>query len=89
MLTDIFAYRYLDFPIWSEFTQTEACLLNQLMGVAKEAIPTFVENEKSKANIKKWKNIHDTLSRELGVDELHSRYYSIKNNYLGQTFNSS
>lgn len=87
MLTDIFAYRYLDFPIWESFTELEKRLLNQIFGVVKEAIPYYdSEGKPKKENTEKWKSLHDNLARELGVDELASRYYSYTNkNYLGQS----
>lgn len=88
MLTDIFAYRYLDFKIWGEFSEIEKRLLNQLFGIVKEAIPYYDSDGKPiEANKKKWKSLHDRLCRELGVDELFSRYYSYSNkNHLGQSF---
>jgi hypothetical protein len=87
MLTDVFAYRYLDFPIWDKFSEVEKRLLNQLIGIVKETIPYFDPNGKQiKANDTKWKTLHDRLSREIGVDELHTRHYSYSNkNHLGQT----
>jgi len=88
MLTDIFAYRYLDQPIWSQYTETEQRLLNQAFGIVKDALPYYTsdgkENEKNKD---KWKMLHDRLARELGVDELSQRYYSYtQKNPLGQEF---
>ncbi len=87
MLTDIFAYRYLDFPIWKTFSEIEKRLLNQLFGIVKEAIPYYDSDGKEiKANKQKWKTLHDRLSRELGIDELFSRYYSYTNkNHLGES----
>ena len=74
MLTDVFAYRYLDFPIWKKFSDVEKLLLNQLIGIVKEAIPYHDSDGKQiEANKKKWNTLHDRLSRELGVDELHTR----------------
>lgn len=86
MLTDIFSYRYIDFPIWNGFGELEKRLLNQLFGVVKEAIPYYdSDGKKIEANEDKWKTLHDRLSRELGVDELFTRYYSYTNqNALGQ-----
>jgi hypothetical protein len=86
MLTDIFAYRYLDQPIWSNFTEIEKRLLNQAFGIVKDALPYYTsdgkENEKNKDN---WKMLHDRLTRELGVNELSRRYYSYtQKNPLGQ-----
>lgn len=87
MLTDIFAYRYLDFPIWKTFSEIEKRLLNQLFGIIKEAIPYYdTDGKQIEANKEKWKTLHDRLSREIGVDELFSRYYSYTNtNHLGQS----
>lgn len=87
MLTDIFAYRYLNFPIWKDFSESETRLLNQLYSVVKEAIPYYTsDGEPIKESIEKWKTLHDNLARELGVDELSKRYYSYTSkNYLGQS----
>lgn len=87
MLTDIFAYRYLNFPIWKDFSESETRLLNQLYSVVKEAIPYYTSNgEPIKESIEKWQTLHDDLARELGVDELFKRYYSYTSkNHLGQS----
>lgn len=87
MLTDIFAYRYHDFTIWKEYTEVEQRLLNQAFGIAKEALPPYFNSDgkEIKANKLIWKSIHDQLSRELGIDELSTRYYSYtQKNALGQ-----
>jgi len=85
MLTDIFSYRYLDRPIWSEYSEIERRLLNQAFGVVKDALPYYnSEGKEIEANKIKWKSIHDRIARELGVDELSQRYYSYtQKNYLG------
>ena len=87
MLTDIFSYRYINFPIWKNFGELEKRLLNQLFGVVKEALPNCDSNgKKIDTNKEKWKTLHDRMSRELGVDELFKRYYSYTNqNVLGQS----
>ncbi|MGP9493479.1 AbiJ-NTD4 domain-containing protein [Psychrobacter sp. AOP7-B1-24] len=91
MLTDIFAYRYLNYPIWKDFTELELRLLNQLYSVVEEAVSYYDANGKStEENIRKWKTLHDSLARELGVDELSKRYYShIYKNHLGQNVPSN
>lgn len=88
MLTDIFAYRYLDHPIWQAYTEVEQRLLNQAFGIVKEALPYYnSEGKVIDANKPKWNALHDQLARELGVDELSKRYYSHKQkNALGQEF---
>jgi len=86
MLTDIFAYRYLDHPIWQDYTEVEKRLLNQAFGIVKEALPYYnSEGKEIKENKTKWKSLHDQLARELGVDELSKRYYSYtQKNALGR-----
>jgi hypothetical protein len=51
MLTDIFAYRYLKYPIWSTYTEEVRRLLNQTIALAKEVIPFYnLEGKKIDAN---------------------------------------
>lgn len=86
MLTEIFAYRYSNRPIWSEYTELERRLLNQAFGIVKDAIPYLDSSGKEiESNKIKWKTLHDRLARELGINELSQRYYSYtQKNYLGQ-----
>lgn len=88
MLTDIFAYRYLDRPIWSQYTEFERRLLNQSFAVVKDLLPYYYSDGKViEANTIKWKSLHDRLARELGIQELSTRYYSYTSkNTLGQDF---
>lgn len=86
MLTDIFAYRYVDQPIWATYTEIEQRLLNQAFGIVKDALPYYMPDGKAhEKNKEKWKLLHDRLARELGVNELSQRYYSYtQKNALGQ-----
>lgn len=86
MLTDIFAYRYADQPIWSTYTEIEQRLLNQAFGIVADALPYYTsEGKVNEKNKEKWKLLHDRLSRELGIDELSQKYYSYtQKNALGQ-----
>lgn len=88
MLTDIFAYRYMDHPIWTSYTEVEQRLLNQAFGVVKEAFPYFnSEGKEVEINKLKWKALHDQIARELGMDELSRRYYSYtQKNSLGHEY---
>ena len=80
MLTDIFARRYADYPIWSEYTEKEPRLLHQCIGVAKDVLPYFNAEGKAREHQKsKWKSAHDRLARELGVGELWQRYFTTTN----------
>ncbi|GLS03973.1 hypothetical protein GCM10007860_11190 [Chitiniphilus shinanonensis] len=84
MLTDIFSFRYLKHPVWISYGEVEQRLLNQLMGIADEAIPYYSSDGKEiESNKEKWKLLHNRLARELGIDELSPRYYSYmqKNGY--------
>ncbi len=88
MLTDIFAYRYLKFPIWSTYTEHEGRLLTQTIAIARDLFPYYDSDGKEHASNKvKWKGLHDRLARELGLKELAQRYYSYtQKNALGQEF---
>lgn len=67
----------MKFPIWHTFSEVEERLLNQLFSIVKEAITDYdSKGETIKLNEEKWKNLHNGLSRELGVDQLFPRYYS-------------
>ncbi|MCE1450384.1 hypothetical protein LWU64_12780 [Enterobacter hormaechei] len=81
MLTDVFSYRYSKFPIWHEYSTNEQRLLTQLMGICKEALPTFTsKGGKSETFDDCWKSVHNKVSRELGVPHLFNRYYSYISN---------
>lgn len=88
MLTDIFAYRYLNQPIWLQYTEFERRLLNQSFAVVKDLLPYYYSDGKViEANTIKWKSLHDRLARELGIQELSTRYYAYTSkNTLGQDF---
>lgn len=88
MLTDIFAYRYLDHPIWQHFTETEQRLLNQAFSVVKDALPYYTwDGKEDELNKAKWKLLHDQLARELGLKELSQRWYSYtQKNALGHDY---
>lgn len=77
MLTDIFASRYLDRSIWSEYSELERRLLNQTFGIVKDVLPYYDhEGKVNETNKAKWNTLHNRLARELGVSELSQRYYS-------------
>ena len=39
MLTDVFAPRYANYPIWTQYTENEPGLLVQCFGVATDVLP--------------------------------------------------
>lgn len=86
LLTDIFARRYADFQIWTEYGENESRLLHQCIAVAKDVLPYYDSAGKVlEWQKKKWKSIHDRLARELGVSELWPRYFTNSTkNWQGQ-----
>ena len=71
MLTDIFAYRYADRPIWTEFREADRILLVQgFQLVAEQLFLTTKDIVASSPNINAWISLHNSLRRELGLDSL-------------------
>jgi hypothetical protein len=70
MLTDIFAYRYADVPMWDEFTERERRLIVQAFRIITDHIYQPYLNKKvndtGQANLK---IMHDKLANELGLHE--------------------
>jgi hypothetical protein len=91
MLTDIFAYRYLKYPVWSQYTEAERKMLNQTAALAKEIYPVFDSaGKKVEVTDAKWKDVHNRLAREVGVNELSPRYYSfVSKGPMGQDWHQS
>lgn len=85
MLTDIFAYRYKDVPIWNTYTEDVRRLLNQSIGILKEVFPYFdsAGNVRDKGK-ETWTQLHAMMCRELGVKELSPTYYSYQTTYMNQ-----
>src|SRR5271154_686703 len=74
MLTDIFARRYSNTPIWNAFTQTESRLLMQTFRLFEEQVIPFRQNGSDIYEAKeRWNSIHDALSMELGLEALSPR----------------
>lgn len=74
MLTDIFAYRYADVPMWDSFTERDRKVLVQMWLIVSEQLyPTGKDGKDSDYTKAKWKSINDRLSRELGLKELSER----------------
>lgn len=85
MLTDIFAYRYADRPIWTEFRETDRILLVQgFRMVSEQLFPPTADYVSSAVNTSAWNNIHSRLSMELGLERL-----EIQSPYESNPFMSS
>jgi hypothetical protein len=79
MLTDIFAYRYENVPIWTVFEERERRLLLQGFRIfAEQLFPYQIHGYK-------WRAIHDKLTMELGLSELSPRYYSHQTTWNGKS----
>jgi hypothetical protein len=77
MLTDIFAYRYEKRPIWTVVGEAETRLLNQAFRIIAEQLFPRGESAATKAARQaRWKELHDALGMELGLDHLSPPFYS-------------
>ena len=71
MLTDIFAYRYADRPIWNEFRGTDRVLLLQGFRIVSEQLFPAGKNGKMDVPTKNaWNDIHSKISMEIGLESL-------------------
>lgn len=68
MLTDIFARRYQDVPMWKTFTEEPRRLIVQGFQLLNQLHP-YVEKSID-VNQATWNNLHAFLAREFGVKEL-------------------
>lgn len=76
MLTDIFAIRYEDVPIFKKFGTRERRVLHQGFTVLEEFHPYWSEEEKKKAASEEfWEKLHKKVSNELGLRWLSEPYY--------------
>lgn len=77
MLTDIFAARYADVPMWNEFREQERRLLVQAFHIVKDHLfPFYTQDGKERDGAKAtWTSMHDRLKVELGLKELSSQGY--------------
>lgn len=74
MLTDIFAYRYLENPIWENFDENARRLLVQGFRIVTEQLfPYYDADGKEKAEAKAiWDGLNKKLAMELGLKDLSS-----------------
>lgn len=85
MLTDIFAYRYEDTPIWQTFGEDERRLLVQALKIVSEQLyPYWKGGKEDPVNKGKWSAFHDKLAMELGLQELSPRVYWFDSQLFGQ-----
>ncbi|WP_210643702.1 hypothetical protein [Pseudomonas sp. Tri1] len=84
MLTDIFADRYTNLPLWKEFTETERRVLNQCIQLIEQLFPYWTQGQENPIAKASYTLIHDRLCRELGKEDLAQKYYSYQTMQLGQ-----
>jgi hypothetical protein len=85
MLTDIFARRYENRPLFSTVGPREHALFVQAYRIINEQLFPYYGydkkvDEKAKAT---WTNLHDRLTMELGIEELSARFYSYQGEWMG------
>jgi len=77
MLTDIFATRYDERPIWTEVGERERTLLVQMWRILKEQLMPYhtPQNKVNELFLPLWKDTESRVSMELGVKSLHPQVY--------------
>lgn len=70
MLTDIFARRYEKVLIWKVFDEPSKRLLVQGTQLLEQIFPYYLGGSESQQGKLHWNNLHDLMSRELGLPEL-------------------
>lgn len=85
MLTDIFAYRYLENPIWDNFDENGRRLLVQgFRIVAEQLFPYYDANGKEKSEAKTvWDGLNKKLAMELGLKDLSPPTYGYYTEWNG------
>ena len=72
MLTDIFAYRYADVPLWENVEErTRRLLVQGFRIVSEELYPCWYANGKVKPGAQElWDGLNKQLAMELGLQNL-------------------
>jgi hypothetical protein len=73
VLTDIFARRYANAPLWRAYTDTEATLLLQAFRLVERQVLPLQKPGRIYAAEQAWTRIHDRLADELGLEALAQR----------------
>lgn len=75
MLTDIFAYRYVQPRMWETFHEEQRRLLVQGYQLLDDICPYYVDGNEHRVGKEFWTRIHDLLARELGLKELSPQHW--------------
>lgn len=70
MLTDIFARRYENIPLWETFNEPSRRLIAQGYQLLDQMFPYYIGREESEPGKRNWTNLHSLIARELGLKEL-------------------
>jgi hypothetical protein len=71
MLIDTFSRRYKDIPLRHSYEQRDAVLLTQAFRILSEDLCPYYQNgHEAPAGVKFWTDLHERISRELGLNEL-------------------
>lgn len=91
MLTDIFAYRYLETPIWNTFDENSRRLLVQGFRIVSEQVFRYYDfnGNASSESKEKWNSLNKQLAMELGLKDLSPTVYGFYNpqkKWVGGTY---
>jgi hypothetical protein len=90
MLTDIFATRYVDRPLWATVGAPQKALLVQCYRLlAEQLMPPTKLGKTDEDATKRWDGLEKRVSMELGIEELSKRvygFYDKANNWVGGTW---
>jgi hypothetical protein len=70
MLTDIFARRYENVPMWGTFTEQSRRLIVQGYQLLEQIFPYYIGGKESGDGKRNWTLLHSLIARELGLKEL-------------------
>ena len=86
MLTDIFAHRYQDVPLWESFDESARRLLVQGFRIVSEQLfPYYDEQGHERPGAQElWDGLNKQLAMELGLKDLSARTYPYTSTYQGK-----
>ena len=84
MLTDIFAYRYIDVPLFSELTEPLRRLLVQGFRILNEQVqPYWINGKESEPGKIFWAALNKQLAMELGLENLSNTHFPYTTQWQG------
>jgi hypothetical protein len=89
MLTDIFARRYENVPMWQMYAEPLRRLIVQTFQLLDQIYPFYVGGKESEQGKASWTHLHALLARELGLKELSPiawGYYTPQNIWVSGSY---